>query len=298
MSAMEIGQTGIGKGEVRPSLVPGELTLTEEALRRLELPSEVRPEQVINFLKQQSAKLNEIQYRPPLKAATADIPSPDTAMSEATDTVPLSDQEYEAIQMFAQSVNRRYSGDGMGAQSTDGEGDITDSMGNVIEYLRNKYGEVDVRNSDGQSGDVIDWLLMTEIGNEASEADEKWQEIMAQLTKGGKASPEAIIMAMAEYFTEKYGSVLRKAIRTFSDRVEAHEKFVADLGLTEGSTLSATELQRASAEQQANMMDSQMAVNTIRELKERIDKIQSLSKSELDAYHTGQREVIRNVRAT
>lgn len=298
MSAMEIGQTGIGKGEIRPSVVPGELTLTEETLRRLELPSEVRPEQVINFLKQQSAKLNEIQYRPPLKAATADIPAPDMAMQEATDTVPLSDQEYEALQMFAQDVNRRYHEGGMGAQGTDGEGDITETMGSVIEYLRNKYGEVDVGGSGGQSGDIIDWFLMSEIGNEASETDEKWQEIMAQLTKGGNASPEAIIMAMAEYFTDKYGSVLRKAIRTFSDRVEAHEKFVADLGLTEGSTLSATELQQASAEQQANMMDSQMAMQTIQGLKQNIDKVQNLSKSELDAYHTGQREVIRNVRAT
>lgn len=298
MSALEIGQVGIEKGKMRPASVPGELTLTEETLRRLELPNEIRPEQVLNFLKQQSAKLNEIQYREPLKTASADIPPPPMAAAEEGDAAPLTEHELEALQMFAQDVNRHYGDGAMGAQGTDGEGDMTETMGTLIEYLRAKYGEVETTNPEAQSGDIIDWFMMSEIDQQSSELDEKWQEIMAQLTKGGKASPEAIIMAMTEYFGEKYGSVLRKAIRTFSDRVETHQKFVADLGLSEGKTLSATELQQASAEQQANMMDSQMAMQTIQALKQQIDKVQNLSKSELDAYHTGQREVIRNVRAT
>jgi len=152
--------------------------------------------------------------------------------------------------------------------------------------------------SEAEGGNIMDWFISTEISKEASEIDEKWQATMQSIVKGGKADAVTILLLMGEYMTEKYGAGLKKAIRAFGDRVEGHEKFVAELNLGEGTELSATEMMQANQEQQANMMDSQMAVQTIQSIKQAIDKFQNLTKSQVDAVHSGLRDILRNVRAT
>ena len=73
---------------------------------------------------------------------------------------------------------------------------------------------------------------------------------------------------------------------------------MAELGLDEGRQLNPTEMLQANMEQQTSMMDSNMAIAMIRDLKSQVDKAQQMGKSQLESYHSGAREVLRNIRTS
>jgi len=299
MCAMEINQPQVGGSGVGGiASAPGELLLSDDTLKRLELPKEIQPNQILAFLKQQSRRLDDLQSRPAVKTASAAIPPPAEAFANIPDQVNMSPEELTALQELAAQTNQREAG-GMGAQSegADAAPPLEQTADSVLDQLRKKYGPVDVE-SDAVGGDIMDWFVSMEISKEASEVDEKWQATMQSIVKGGKVDAVTVLLLIGEYMTEKYGVGLKKSIRAFGDRVEAHEKFVAELNLGEGTELSATDMMKANQEQQAHMMDSQMAIQTIQSIKQAIDKFQNLTKSQVDAVHSGLKDILRNVRAT
>ena len=82
MCAMEINQPpvgGAGIGGIATSA--GELLLSDDALKLLELPKEIQPSQILAFLKMQSARLEDLQSRPAVKTASAAIPPPAEAFA-------------------------------------------------------------------------------------------------------------------------------------------------------------------------------------------------------------------------
>ncbi len=257
------------------------------------LGKEVTAHEMLSYMSRQSSRLNELQVRTPVKAASGEMPPPPAELFEENDpTMEVTSIEEQNLEAFSEHLMQ------VASEGGDSGSDFINAADGILDKLREQFGDAGPTGSDdGTTGGIFDWMMVGEVSREAQEVDERWRDTINKLVSNKNVDAVTVLLALGEYMTDKYGHGLKEAFKLFHSRQEGHEKFVAGLDLQDGQPLDATQAFKAQQEQQAYMMDSQMGMQTIQTYRQQLDKAQNMVNSEVGAIHTGRQSIIRNVRA-
>lgn len=283
ISGIESSRAGID----RPVYVPvPEEVVSNQVQQEIQqiLKRDVTAAEVVAFLAGQSSRLQSLQSPTPIKALSAEIPPPhEDVILKQDPTVQVTSIEMQSLEEFAMRVT----------SESGGAGEFINGADSILDNLHAQYGDPNLAEGEGLSGGIFDWLMVGEISKEAGEIDRRWQKTIAALLKG-KGDVITLLMALGEYMTDKYGRAMTEAFKMYSAKQEAHQNFVAGLGLEKGP-LGATDMFKAQQEQQAFMMDSQMSQMVIQDNKRQLDSAQNLIKSTASSVHQTLQEILRHI---
>jgi len=281
MKSVSASQAEVGKKA--PGLT-SDLLLSDEALQRLQLPDEVKPQEILSYLSRQAGRLKEVEYRHynSFKVQSASIPPPPKPPAEL-DSGTMTHEDQLALQSLT--------GQAAGGVKTD---DFIGAADKVLVQLEKQYGSVSASGS-GKKG-VIDWMIFSQIDQQKTKKDEEWDLVIQSMMKNKNVDAATLFLAMTYKFTDKYGTALNKAFKQFAVGKMEHQKKIAKLDIMPGKTLTAADTIRAQNEQQNFMTDTQMGMQVIQALKQKLDQVQNLGKSGIQAIHEGLSAQIRNLR--
>ncbi len=288
--ALEINQTSLG--ETRPSgtsIQPGDLNIPTEVLKSLQLPEHVTDQQVVSFLSLQSSRLISLQSTEPPYSLDAAVPPPPSDLFQQSAENELPDVELQALEEFVADMK----GGKMGAASTsDDYNNFRNTMENILPELRKKAPPRDLVGMEEGGGAVAQWLNM-QISALSEEREKEWATLLDKLRTDPKAGIDTYLLALGYYMTESKGAQLSKAFKMFHQSTALHEEKLASLQLDQGA--SAGDMFDAQTENQAYMIDTQMAMQTMQSLRQDMDKVQLQVQSTVRSVHQTLSDIRRNI---
>jgi len=282
--ALEIQSTSMGKAGTRPAgIAPADMTLPEEVLANLQLPEDITPQQVIDFLSLQSSRLQAIESSQRHYSDYALVPPPSQKGMKTAD-VEINEEQLQSIEELVQELASEGK---MGAQAGDTDA-FRETSQKVLEELRKR-----------QTTDVFgDGLLDGMISQEADEIDRRYEELIQGLIANKNVDVATVLVAIGHYLSEKYGTKLQESVMQFHAGQEAYQKQLAAMDLGKPGGLSPTEMLQAQWLQGDKVVDNQMGMQQMQFFLQELQKSQTTVKSFLESEHRTRASIIQNFRVS